>query len=71
MWLISSNANNNAWYHSLGFDVAEQWLLGENNPRWQHKPVVLTLVSVCSIHYACDTTLTNITKMIRGPTVEV
>ena len=44
-YLISTDERNEGFYKEAGFVVVEQWTLGENNPRWKQKPVVVSIVS--------------------------
>lgn len=44
-FLFSSNINNTSFYNSCGFKVVGEILIGQDNPTWVRKPVVVCLVS--------------------------
>ena len=45
-WLISAyTVENTRFYNSLGFFTVKQFLVGENNPRWNDEPVQVNIVS--------------------------
>lgn len=43
-WLMSSNVNNTGFYNSLGFVTEADILMGDDDPDWDTKPVVIKLV---------------------------
>ncbi|KAF5326697.1 hypothetical protein D9619_004499 [Psilocybe cf. subviscida] len=43
-WLISTNANNSGFYNSHGFKTAASYLLGDQNPNWKKKPVLVEIM---------------------------
>ncbi len=43
-WLMSSNVNNTGFYNSLGFVTEADILMGDDDPDWHTKPVVIKLV---------------------------
>ncbi|KAF7798887.1 hypothetical protein EIP86_010115 [Pleurotus ostreatoroseus] len=45
-WLISSNALNEGFYNSLGFETAKEIVLGDDNPTWNEPPVVIALDTI-------------------------
>ncbi|KAI0811106.1 acyl-CoA N-acyltransferase [Irpex lacteus] len=43
-WLMSSNVNNTGFYNSLGFVTEADILMGDDDPDWHTKPVVIKLM---------------------------
>lgn len=41
---MSSNVNNTGFYNSLGFVTEADILMGDDDPDWHTKPVVIKLV---------------------------
>ena len=44
VYLETDTESNVEFYESLGFEVIDEVLLGEHNPTWHEKPVVVSLV---------------------------
>lgn len=43
-WLQSSNIDNTGFYNSHGYFTVAEIVLGEDNPTWDGKPVVVSIV---------------------------
>ncbi|KAF9461714.1 hypothetical protein BDZ94DRAFT_1263159 [Collybia nuda] len=43
-WLQSSNIDNTGFYNSHGYFTVAEIILGENNPTWHGKPVVVSVM---------------------------
>ena len=45
-WLQSSNTENDAFYHSHGYETVGTYYMGDGNPEWTGKPILIQIVSV-------------------------
>lgn len=43
-YLLSSNIANTGFYNSMGFQVVDFAVVGEDNPDWHEAPVVLNIM---------------------------
>jgi hypothetical protein len=46
VWLLSSNIKNNGFYRRHGFEVTAEFVLGDSDPAFCGKPVVVQMVRV-------------------------
>lgn len=50
-YLISSNILNTGFYNSCGFVGVADVVLGDNNPTWHKKPVIVKIVRAIFARY--------------------
>lgn len=49
-FLLSSNVKNTGFYNSCGFDIVASASIGDDNPQWKGKPIIVPLVSCLSFY---------------------